>query len=68
MKCSFCEQTLICKACSRPFHPRSHLVHLGAFQPDVVVSCPECQHTLQCKACGFVYGGEEDREETKDEA
>lgn len=68
MKCSFCEQALVCKACGRAFHPRTGEAHLGAFQPDAVVSCPECQHTLQCKACGYVYGTPEDGQEADDEA
>lgn len=62
MKCSFCEQALVCKSCDKPFHPTKAETHLGAFQPDTEVSCPECQAVLVCKACGYRYGGEEDDE------
>ena len=60
MKCSFCEQPLVCKACKQPFHPREGQVHLALYQPDVQVHCPECRKVLICKACGFVYGQEEE--------
>jgi hypothetical protein len=60
MKCSFCEQTLVCKACRRPFQPRRGETHLGAYQPDMQVSCPECQKVLACAQCGYVYGDPED--------
>jgi hypothetical protein len=62
MKCSFCEQPLICKACRRPYHPRRSETHLGTYQPDTQVACPECQKVLTCAACGFVYGDPEDPE------
>jgi hypothetical protein len=60
IKCSFCEQPLVCKACGKAFQPRSGETHLGVYQPDVAVSCPECQKPLVCKACGFVYGETEE--------
>ena len=60
MKCSFCEQPLVCQACKQPFQPRDGQVHLALYQPDVQVYCPECQKILICKACGFVYGQEEE--------
>jgi hypothetical protein len=66
MKCSFCEQTLVCKYCRLPFQPRKGETHLGAYQPDTQVACPECQKVLTCAACGFVYG-EDLSEEPKDE-
>jgi hypothetical protein len=56
IKCSFCEQPLVCKACHRPFRPRQGETHVGTYQPDMEVSCPECQRVLACEACGFVYG------------
>jgi hypothetical protein len=59
IKCSFCEQPLVCKSCSQPVHPRRGDTHLGLYQPDMEVSCPECQKLLVCKQCGFTYGGEE---------
>ncbi|MCI0458130.1 MAG: hypothetical protein L0Z62_14295 [Gemmataceae bacterium] len=65
MKCSFCEQPLVCQSCRRPFHPRSSEAHLGAFQPDTQVACPECQKVLICAACGFVYGETSDSEESE---
>ena len=65
MKCSFCEQSLVCRHCGKPFQPRRGETHVGVFQPDMQVSCPECQHVLTCKHCGFVYG--EDQEESDDE-
>jgi len=63
MKCSFCEQPLVCKACGRPFQPRSGEAHTGIYQPDMAISCPECQKLLACKACGFVYGSDAESEE-----
>jgi hypothetical protein len=63
MKCSFCEQPLVCKTCGKAFVPRRAETHQGTFQPDTQVSCPECQKVLVCKACGFVYGEEEKDEE-----
>ena len=56
IKCSFCEQPLVCKACHRPFHPLRGETHVAVYQADMEVSCPECQKVLICKACGFVYG------------
>jgi rubredoxin len=61
MKCSFCEQPLVCKSCGQPFRPNQSETHLGAYQPDMEIACPECQHVLTCKMCGYVYG--EDQEE-----
>jgi hypothetical protein len=63
MKCSFCEQPLVCKACSQPFRPREANVLTAAYQAEVQVLCPECQKLLACKVCGFVYGEEDEGEE-----
>ncbi|MCC6418042.1 MAG: hypothetical protein IT429_07300 [Gemmataceae bacterium] len=60
MKCSFCEQPLVCKSCRRPFHARTSESHLGVFQADTQVLCPECQKVLACTACGYVYSGPAD--------
>lgn len=62
VKCSFCEEPLICKSCNRPFHAKKGETHVGLYQPDTEVSCPECQKVLVCKHCGFVFGagGESD--------
>jgi hypothetical protein len=59
IKCSFCEQPLICKSCGRPFQPRQSATHIAVYQPDMAISCPECQELLVCKACGFAYGEDE---------
>ncbi len=59
MKCSFCEQPLVCKECGKPFHPRSSEAHVGAYQPDTALACPECQKQLVCQACGFIYAPED---------
>ena len=56
MKCSFCEQPLVCKHCRKPFQPRSGEAHIGVYQPDMEIACPECQKVMVCKVCGFVYG------------
>ena len=63
MKCSFCEQPLVCKACRQPFRPASGESHFAIYQPDVEVLCPSCQNVLTCLACDYVYG-ETDEEET----
>lgn len=62
MKCSFCEQPLICKSCGRPFHPRGSEGHVAVYQPDMIVYCPECKAMLVCKSCGYAYGEEEEDE------
>ena len=62
IKCSFCELPLACKACGKPFQPRSSEAHIAVYQPDMQVSCPECGKMLTCRECGFVYGEEEDNE------
>jgi hypothetical protein len=59
LRCSFCEQPLVCKACRRPFRPRQGETHVGLYQPDMAVSCPECQKPLVCQQCGFAYGEDE---------
>jgi hypothetical protein len=59
IKCSFCEQPLVCKGCHRAFRPRRGETHIGVYQPDMEVNCPECQKVLVCNACGFMYGTEE---------
>jgi hypothetical protein len=63
MKCSFCEQTLVCQSCGQSFRPRRGETHVAVYQPDMELLCPECQHKLVCKWCGFVYGAEEDEQE-----
>jgi hypothetical protein len=63
IKCSFCEQPLVCKACRRPFRPRSGEMHVAVYQPDLEIKCPECQKVLECNSCGFTYGAD-DRDET----
>jgi hypothetical protein len=63
IKCSFCEQPLICKACGRPFRPKRDETHLGVYQPDMEVSCPECQKLLVCKACGYTFGEDTEKDE-----
>jgi hypothetical protein len=62
MKCSFCEQPLVCKNCQQPFRPRRGETHVAAYQPDMQVNCPECQKPLICRVCGFVFGEEEEAE------
>jgi hypothetical protein len=63
MKCSFCEQPLVCRHCGQRFQPRRGEMHVAVFQPDMEISCPECQHVLICKVCSFVYGEDEDEQE-----
>jgi hypothetical protein len=63
MKCSFCEATLVCKACRQPVRPRRGETHVAVYQPDMQVACPECQKVLVCQACGYVYGEEEEEPE-----
>ncbi len=63
MKCSFCEQPLVCKSCGHPFHARTGETHVGVYQPDVEVTCQQCQKVLVCKSCGFVYGEDESEDE-----
>jgi hypothetical protein len=63
MKCSFCEQPLVCKACNQLFRARAAETLTAAYQPDMIVACPECQKTLVCRACGFVYGEEEEQDD-----
>jgi hypothetical protein len=63
MKCSFCEQPLICKHCKHPFQPHQAETVVAAYQPDMQVACPACHKLLICKSCGFVYGEEEESEE-----
>ncbi|HZT83240.1 MAG TPA: hypothetical protein VFA26_23625 [Gemmataceae bacterium] len=65
MKCSFCEQTLVCKSCNRPFQPRKPETLAGVYQPDTQVSCPECQKVLVCKMCGFIYGEDAEPKESQ---
>ena len=60
IKCSFCEQALVCKACGRPFRPRQGETYTAVYQPDMAISCPECQTLLVCKACGYAYGEEKE--------
>jgi DNA-directed RNA polymerase subunit RPC12/RpoP len=56
MKCSFCEEPLICKSCGKAFRPQRGETHLAVFQPDMEVKCPECAKVLICKMCGYVFG------------
>jgi hypothetical protein len=63
LKCSFCEQPLVCKACGHPFHPRTSTGHVAVYQPDMAIACPECQKLLACKSCGYVYGEQEDEDD-----
>lgn len=62
MKCSFCEEPLVCKNCRHPFQPKSGEAHAGIYQPDMQVFCPECQTVLACAACGYVFGEDEPRD------
>jgi hypothetical protein len=62
MKCSFCEQTLVCQNCGRPVQPRQEKEFLTLYQPDMRVTCPECQKVLVCKLCGFVYCPQEEED------
>jgi hypothetical protein len=62
MKCAFCEMSLACRACGKPFRPRRPETFIAAYQPDMHIYCPECHAVLKCKSCGFVYGEEEDEE------
>jgi len=63
IKCSFCENQLVCKSCSKPVHPPTDSAHLSIYQPDVSVACPECHKLLVCKTCGYVYAEQDDKEE-----
>ena len=56
LKCSFCEEPLVCASCKKPMRPRGSEAHAAVYQPDMEVLCPECQQVLVCRACGFVYG------------
>jgi DNA-directed RNA polymerase subunit RPC12/RpoP len=62
IKCSFCEQPLLCKTCGKPFRAHRGDTHVAVYQPDMEVACPECQHRLVCKSCGYVYGDDDDSE------
>ena len=62
IKCSFCEQPLVCKSCGQTIHPRQEETHIGLYQPDMAVSCPACQKPLVCKACGYAFGEVEEDE------
>ena len=62
IKCSFCEQPLVCQACSRPFRPTSPEAHAAVYQSDMAVSCPECKSDLICKECGYNYAENEEEE------
>jgi hypothetical protein len=62
MKCSFCEQPLVCKSCRAPYKPRSSEAHVAVFQPDMEILCPTCQEILSCQACGYVYGATDEEE------
>jgi hypothetical protein len=64
IKCSFCEQPLVCRECHRPVRPTQGATHLGIYQPDMAVNCPECKQPLACRHCGFVYGSDENDEDT----
>ena len=63
MKCAFCEEPLVCKACRQPFRPRRVETHLAVYQPEMAIFCPECGKPLVCKACGYLYGADEEDEE-----
>jgi hypothetical protein len=63
IRCSFCEQPLVCKACGQPVRPSRPESHLAVYQPDMAVTCPSCQELVVCKACGFTYGEEREEEE-----
>ena len=62
MKCSFCEQLLVCKSCKKAFQPHQAEALMATYQPDMQVMCPECHELLTCKSCGYVYGEDEDEE------
>jgi hypothetical protein len=62
MKCSFCEQPLVCQHCKQPVRPREGATLTALYQPDMHVVCPECRHVLICKSCGYVYGEEAEEE------
>jgi DNA-directed RNA polymerase subunit RPC12/RpoP len=64
MKCSFCEEPLVCASCKQPVRPRHGETHVAIYQPDMQVACPECQKVLVCRACGFVYGEQQEEEPT----
>ncbi len=61
IRCSFCEEPLLCKYCGHPFQPKSAEAHAATYQPDMMVFCPECSQPLTCRACGFVYGEDEEK-------
>jgi hypothetical protein len=63
MRCSFCEQELVCAACGKAFVPPDPATHQALYQPEYLVVCPACQEPLVCKACGFAYGSEEEEED-----
>jgi hypothetical protein len=63
LRCSFCEQPLVCKSCKKPVRPRHGEAHVAVYQPDMHVTCPECQKLLACQACGYVYGEQEEDED-----
>jgi hypothetical protein len=63
MKCSFCEQPLVCQSCKQPVRPQRGEAHVAVYQPDMEVLCPGCQKVLVCQACGYVYGGTEEDDE-----
>jgi hypothetical protein len=63
IRCSYCEQALVCKHCNRPYQARGAEAHVAVYQPDMEVHCPMCEQVLVCKQCGFVYGGEGEEDE-----
>ena len=63
IRCSFCDEPLVCKSCGKPFRPRRGDTHVAIYQPDMSISCPECLKLLVCKNCSFGFGEEEEEPE-----
>ena len=49
VRCSFCEQPLLCKACNRPFVPRDLDTHRALYQPEYLVVCPDCHEPTRIR-------------------
>ena len=64
MKCTSCEQPLVCAECGKAFRAPDESVYRATHEPESAVTCPVCEAPLVCRLCGYAYSGEADRADT----
>ena len=60
MNCCYCERSLACDLCQRPYEPTDAESYRNLYEREYPVVCRACEKILRCRACGAIYSGSDE--------